>query len=99
MTLGDYLGNDGHRRPPGWCEVAQPGRWAEASSTSGCSSRRCSVRTALAWPDLHAMVRWQTWQRMTGRRLTATGKRRELELLTALDPASPRGAGRFRVAV
>src|SRR6266487_6741074 len=38
------------------------------------------------------MVRWQTWQRMTGIRLTVTGKRREPELLITPDHARPAGA-------
>jgi hypothetical protein len=39
------------------------------------------------------MVRWQTWHRMTGTRLTVTGKRREVELLIALDHARPAACG------
>jgi hypothetical protein len=47
---------------------------------------------ALAWPLRQARVRWQTWQRMTGRRLTVTGKRRDAELFISLDHARP-GSG------
>jgi hypothetical protein len=34
------------------------------------------VRTSLALPGRYAPVRWQIWQRMTGRCVTVTGKRR-----------------------
>jgi len=41
----------------------------------------------LASPGLDAKVRRQIWQRMTGRRVTVTGKRRVLGLLIASDHA------------
>lgn len=35
------------------------------------------------------MVRWQSWQRITGRRETVTGNRREFEVLIGHDHARP----------
>lgn len=58
----------------GWCGVAQLDRVAEAPGAPGCSRRQCSVKTVLACPGLHAMVRWQIWQRITGTRVTVTGR-------------------------
>jgi hypothetical protein len=49
------------------------------------------VRTSLALPGRYAPVRWQIWQRMTGRCVTVTGKRRELELLITSRDAGPVG--------
>jgi hypothetical protein len=34
------------------------------------------------------MVRWHIWHRITGRRVTVTGKRREVELLITIYDAS-----------
>src|SRR5258708_39717646 len=39
------------------------------------------------------MVRWQTWQRLTGRRVTVTGKRAGPEFLIAPNDARPARAG------
>jgi hypothetical protein len=36
-------------------------------------------------------VRWQIWQRVTGRWVTVTGKRRESDLLICFYDASPAG--------
>jgi hypothetical protein len=53
------------------------------------------VKAALAWPVLLAMVGWQTRQRLTGRRVTVTGKRAGPEFLIA--PMMPGSPGRARL--
>ena len=46
--------------------------------------------TSLALPSWYATVRWQIWQRVTGRWVTVTGKRRESDLLIAsMMPVQP----------
>jgi hypothetical protein len=42
-------------------------------------------------PGRYATVRWQIWQRVTGRWVTVTGKRREGDLLICPYGASPAG--------
>ena len=43
-------------------------------------------------PGQYATVWWQTWQRVTGRRVTVTGKRRESgDLLICFRHATPSG--------
>ena len=42
-------------------------------------------------PGRYATVRWQIWQRVTGRWVTVTGKRREGDLLICLYDARPAG--------
>src|SRR5215813_1029918 len=57
------------------------------------------MSTSLRLPGRYATVRWQIWQRVTGRRVTVTGKRREPELLISSPSCHPcRGdlAGRHR---
>src|SRR6266581_3696725 len=54
-----------------------PGRNAERF---GMCPAVVPVRTSLALPGRYAPVRWQIWQRMTGRCVTVTGKRPALEV-------------------
>ena len=56
---------------------------------SGWARRQCPVKTSPRFPGLYATVRRQIWQRVTGSRVTVTGKRREPDLLITSDDASP----------
>ena len=85
---------------PGWAgswwhlrtalRVSAAGYRERRPSASGWARRQCPVKTSLRSPGLWAAVRWQSWQRVTGRWVTVTGKRRELELLiTSVMPGPP----------
>jgi hypothetical protein len=76
----------------GSCEGAEslrgrlPGREA---GRLGMGPRECPVTTSLRLPGQQVTVRWQIWQRVTGRWVTVTGKRREPGLLIRPGDARP----------
>jgi hypothetical protein len=80
--------------PPYATAGQRPSHWSRAApatrpSASGWARRQCSVRTSLPFPGRQPTVRWQIWQRVTGRWVTVTGKRWELELLIGSHDGSP----------
>lgn len=70
-------------------EPARTGYREGRPRAAGCAGRWCSVTTSLALPGRHPTVRRQLWRRMTGRRVRATGKRPEADLLIAAHDARP----------